>query len=177
MFINHLLGEVNGGGLFKSETVNWLNGLHDHKIVRTDGGLNFTDMRFNDDHFGHESLGVYYPRLLRDGWKLGEYKSISRWNELRVFEKKINKNLAAPENSALPKRRAERQGSYWDEHELENISTQTILKFPDWEWAEKDDDAVIWAENDCLYRAGLGTNTLGTRNLLHGLNDYKFKKR
>jgi hypothetical protein len=88
--------------------------------------------------FGGECPGVYYPRLLRDGWTLVERIVAGPLEAVTVFEKPIARGwilrkLAHEQVGAPPGK-----GCYWDEHELQGTEPPALRRLPDWEWADLD---------------------------------------
>src|SRR5215471_13410661 len=77
----------HGGGLFTGNATYWLNDGYGHETLRDTREVR-RDRKFQpSEFFGGEDQGVYYPRLLRDGWRLVERVQVSRWKEYDVFEK------------------------------------------------------------------------------------------
>jgi hypothetical protein len=165
-----------GGGLFLSDSSYWLNNscfsrgrilLESREVSRVDGYSPATK-------FGAEDTGVYYPRLLRDGWTLVERRENGKWNAEAIFEKRIDdrwtlRKIAHEEVGAPPGK-----GCYWDEHELRGKDS-TVLSLPSWEWADVDTGDVVWAERGCLWRASLGSDdALSNARVLHDFNPYRF---
>lgn len=65
---------------------------------------------------------------------------------------------------------------YWDEHELVQNEKGAVLQHPDWEWADRDGDSVVWGSGGCLYRARINrSHGIGTPKLLHDFNEMKFE--
>jgi hypothetical protein len=123
------------------------------------------------NYFGGECLNVYYNRLQRDGWMMRG----AELQEVMVFEKRLPKSwtlrkLAFSELDAPPGR-----GCYWDAHELRHESTNTILAFPEWEWADFVDGRLVFAVEGklCVWRLGRGK--LVGEKLLHDFNNMKFE--
>lgn len=160
----------HGGGLFLSDKEFWLNDGHGHTALKT-----ATDVRRNAGYhppayFGGECLTVYYNRLQRDGWVMHE----KEYQGATLFEKKLPKGwrlrkLAFAEIGAPPGR-----GCYWDAHELRHESTDTVLAFPEWEWADFVDGRLVWAVAGHLRAARLGRGKLLGEKLLHDFNAMKF---
>ncbi len=161
----------HGGGLFLSDREYWLNDGFGHTNLRVS-----RDVRRIVDYqplayYGGECLTVYYNRLQRDGW----VRKSDNYQGAVLFEKKLQKSwtlrkLAFAEIGAPPGR-----GCYWDAHELQQESTDTILSFPEWEWAEWDRGRLVWAVNGELRTARLGTAKLISEKLLHDFNSMKFE--
>jgi hypothetical protein len=123
------------------------------------------------EYFGGECLTVYYNRLQRDGW----VKRDEQYQGATLFEKRLPKSwllrkLAFAEIGAPPGR-----GCYWDAHELRHESTNTVLVFPEWEWADFVDGRLVWASEGKLSGARLGRGNLLGEKLLHDFNGMKFE--
>lgn len=161
----------HGGGLFLSDKEFWLNDGHGHIELKRTNQLRRNVNGQPRDYFGGECLNVYYNRLKRDGWVMrGE-----EVQETTVFEKKLPKSwllrkLAFSEIGAPPGR-----GCYWDAHELRQESTDTILAFPEWEWADYVDGRLVFAVEGQLRAAQLGRGKLFGEKLLHDFNEMKFE--
>jgi hypothetical protein len=116
-------------------------------------------------------LTVYYNRLQRDGWLMSQ----DTYQGAALFEKNLPKSwrlrkLAFAEIGAPPGR-----GCYWDAHELRHEPTDTLLAFPEWEWADFADDRLVWATEGQLRTAHLGRGKLSAEKLLHDFNNMKFE--
>lgn len=161
----------HGGGLFLSDKEFWLNGGTGHFELKASN-----DVRRNTDYsppgyFGGECLTVYYNRLQRDGWTMCD----EEYQGATLFEKKLPKSwllrkLAFAETDAPPGR-----GCYWDAHELRHESSDTVLVFPEWEWADFVDDRLVWATDGHLRSARLGRGKLLGEKTLHDFKDMKFE--
>jgi hypothetical protein len=161
----------NGGGMFLSNREFWLNDVYGHVELK-----NFNRLRRDlkggpKDYFGGECLTVYYNRLRRDGWDMRK----KEYQGATLFEKKLPKSwtlrkLAFCEIDAPPGR-----GCYWDAHELFHETTDTLLAFPEWEWADYVDGHLVWACNGQLCAADLGRGKLLHEKLLHDFNEMKFE--
>jgi hypothetical protein len=163
-----------GGGLFLSKDSYWLNDRYfsKDKILQHTPALQRRD-DYAPPRFGAECTGVYYPRLLRDGWTLIERRG-AKFDQVTVFEKSL------PNGWTLRKTAHEQVGSppgkgcYWDEHELAGPSGEAH-PCPGWEWAERDRSRLVWAEGGCLYQAPCKKSGIGPAALLHDFNAYRFE--
>jgi len=161
----------HGGGMFLSDREFWLNDGYGHTELKKSNQLRRDINGRPKDYFGGECLTIYYNRLQRDGWKM----SNEEYQGATLFEKKLPKGwwlrkLAFSEIGAPPGR-----GCYWDAHELRHESTNTILAFPEWEWADFVDGRLAWAAEGQLKSAGLGRGKLAGEKLLHDFNEMKFQ--
>jgi hypothetical protein len=169
----------HGGGLFTGNERYWLNDGYGHRVLQ-DSKL----LQRDSDHrpprsFGGECPGVYYHRLLRDGWTLREHIGGGR-QACTVFEKHLGsgwllRKLAHEEVGAPVGK-----GCYWDEHELEHAERTTRIACPDWEWAELDAGRLVYASKGCLYRVarpGGAATELEAPKLVYDFNELRFVAR
>ena len=165
-----------GGGLFFTSKSYWLNNRYfcEEDILRDNSGLVRDPTARPAMQFGAECTGVYYPRLIRDGWSLIEREGVGRWNSWTIFEKPLAqgwtlRKIAHEQVDAPPGK-----WCYWDEHELRHDKLGAIA-CPDWEWAERDRNAVVWAEQGKLYRAPFPTDGVLSASLVHDFTPYEFQ--
>jgi len=167
-----------GGGLFLTSNRYWLNDRHFNEkyTLKKDSKLACDRQARPEHQFGSECTGVYYPRLLRSGWKLMERAQQGKWHSKTVFEKPLSNGWVlrkiAHEQVDAPRGK----GCYWDEHEVENLETGASIRLPDWEWAEWDQGTLVWAQLGKIYRGRFkGKRQLGEAKLLHNFTDYSFE--
>lgn len=162
----------NGGGLFTGKDRYWLNGAHatirDSREVRRDS--NFIPATW----FGNECTGIYYERLLRDGWSLVGQENLGEWKNRSIFEKHLSnewvlRKIAHEEIGAPPGK-----GCYWDEHVL--IGPQGTTACPTWEWAEVDGDRLVWATGGKLLGGRLDESGLTGEIELYDFNGMEFAR-
>jgi hypothetical protein len=166
-----------GGGLFLSNRNYWLNDRYfsPGRVIAETPELCRNTEHAPTEKFGAEDTGVYYPRLLRDGWLLIGHRENAKWNSVTVFEKALNdqwtlRKIAHEQVGAPPGK-----GCYWDEHELRS-EVFGVLSLPTWEWAEVDNGKLLWAEHGRLYRASANNSEpLRHAKVLHDFNSYRFK--
>jgi hypothetical protein len=145
----------NGGGLFTGNNTYWLNDGYGHTILRDTGEVH-RDSRFQpSEYFGGECLSVYYPRLMRDGWKLIERVSVARWQGHDVFEKSVEGGWILRKIAHAEVGAPEGKGCYWDEHELVHPRSEACITCADWEWAELDGKRLVWAAHGKLHAGRL----------------------
>lgn len=165
----------HGGGLFTGRNTYWLNDGHGHSVLRDTRQVR-RDKKFQpSEYFGGECLGVYYPRLLRDDWRLVRRESLSKEKDQDIFEKPIQKGwilrkIAHAELGAPPGK-----GCYWDEHELVFRGSERRIPCPDWEWADVDGERLVWAADGKLFAATLTADGLTQQTELHDFNGMKFE--
>lgn len=161
----------HGGGLFLSNREFWLNDGHGHTEFKKSSQLRRNPNGHLKDYFGGECLTIYYNRLQRDGWVMHK----KEYQGAALFEKKLPgswrlRKFAFGEIGAPPGR-----GCYWDAHELRHETTDAILPFPEWEWADYVDGRLVFAAKGQLHAATLGRGKLLAEKALHDFNDMKFE--
>lgn len=168
-----------GGGLFLSKNSFWLNDRH---YIKSRTRIKSNEVERDDSYtpegeFGAEDTGVYYPRLIRDGWKLINQREISKWNSETIFEKTIPKGWILRKIAHEQVNSPKGKGCYWDEHELVNNNHNEKLVFKDWEWAELDSKTIVYASKGCIYRISIESSTeIGTPKLLYDFNSLEFEE-
>ena len=164
----------NGGGLFTDKAAYWLNDGCGHSEMRNTQEVR-RDLKFKPSvYFGGECPGVYYPRLMRDGWEYIERRG-AKLQEIDVFEKPLRegwilRKLAHGEIGAPPGK-----GCYWDEHELVRPQSDSLIKCPAWEWADLDGKRLVWSTEGKLYAARIRAAGLVDERELFDFNTLNYE--
>lgn len=167
-----------GGGLFTRQGTFWLNGCHAAPLVkgkpprqgkRKAPLLEQTEAFPGVAHYNAECLGVYFNRLQRDGWQLGEISS-----KLAVFDKPFDQNWTLRKYAFTEIHRDPGRGVYYDEHELRHQRSGETVALPDWEWAEVDGRRLVWASGGRLWVGWPGERLFEEAILLKDFNDMPF---
>ncbi|MEM9244371.1 MAG: hypothetical protein AAGA67_01305 [Cyanobacteria bacterium P01_F01_bin.153] len=146
----------HGGGLFLDNWSYWLNDGYGHKVMRQSSEVNRNEDFSPEQYFGGECLGVYYPRLIRDGWTLKDQEETKKdWHSITVFEKSIPSGWALRKLAHAQVNSPQGKGCYWDEHVLIDGRNKTEQAEPLWEWADFDGKSLVYAKEGCLYRRSL----------------------
>lgn len=166
-----------GGGLFLSNKSYWLNDRYFSKssVMKASQEVARDSTYKPAQSYGAECTGVYYPRLLRDGWSLVERRQIGSWDAVTIFEKVLPKKwvlrkIAHEQVGAPPGK-----GCYWDEHQL-LTPNGGVMPRPDWEWAELDGNRLVWAQGGQLGASRLAGSEWSD-TWLHDFNPYVFEER
>jgi len=170
----------HGGGLFTGNRHYWLNDGSGHRVIRES-----TEIRRNREYtlerpFGGECPGVYYPRLIRDGWILKERGEIGRMESLTVFDKTVGNGWLLRKLAHEQVNAPEGKGCYWDEHLLIHPQRAVTIVEPDWEWAEVDGNRLVFAILGCLFSVappGPDADALAEPTLLRDFNAMTFEER
>ncbi|MCL4693816.1 MAG: hypothetical protein KJ060_15050 [Candidatus Hydrogenedentes bacterium] len=181
----------NGGGLFLSTGEYWLNaGCGTVESVRTPPGLTRLEYPFSA-YYGGECPGVYYHRLIRDGWKLVACERFRQpvdreWQFCQLNRNALPRNVHAIFELTLPGGWTLRKlayatcnrpgrGCYFDEHELENAGLDDILDCRDWEWADWDRGRLVWAAGGRIQTGILSSKGVVDKRLLYDFNEMRFE--
>jgi hypothetical protein len=176
----------HGGGLFvdanhkQAARTYWLNDGYGHAHLADTGETRRADPP-PYHAWGGECWGVYFQRLIRDGWTMHpELEHGTDGARAIVFEKPLAhgwslRRLAYSMIGAPPGK-----GVYFDEHELVHANGRELPR-PDWEWAERDGDRLVWAEAGALWagevapRSGKHKDPIVRPRLLHDFRAMKFE--
>jgi len=164
----------HGGGLWTGKATYWLNDGYGHAVLRDTLAVRRDRTYHPSVNYGGECLGVYYPRLMRDGWTLIERVRLGKWKDKDIFERSIGKGwllrkIAHAESGAL-----EGKGPYWDEHELVNPTSDSVIACPKWEWADLDGKRLVWAAGGKLNCAQVKKDGLADETELFDFNEMVF---
>lgn len=165
----------HGGGLFTDRRTYWLNDGSGHTSLRNSGEVRPDTAFHPSESFGGECPGVYYPRLLRDGWTMVRHESLAKWKDRDIFEKRLRcgwvlRKIAHAEIGAPPGK-----GCYWDEHELFRPKSDRLISYPGWEWADLDGKRLVWAEAGKLFSGVLDDGGLADVTELRDFNGMTFE--
>ncbi|MFO0774023.1 MAG: hypothetical protein U0172_05090 [Nitrospiraceae bacterium] len=166
-----------GGGLFLDNSHYWLNGYGCHWEGRNSTHLQHDDAYQPIGGRGGECLGVYYPRLLRDGWTLREQLSAGVTDQCEVFEKPFANGWVLRKYAHAQVGSPAGKGCYWDEHELVHSQRNRSLPQPQWEWADVDGTRLVWAEAGSLWTGTLTDDGITALQQLHDFNPLTFERR
>lgn len=166
----------NGGGLFRDNGHYWLNdGPYTHALLWEDRDL----VRIDDASPGSlsECPGVYYERLVRDGWTAGDWRRNDSGGALVAFDKPISDRWLLRKYAHATSQRRVGRGCYFDTHELiDRRSGEAIVK-EDWEWADVDRGRLVWAADGRLGAIRIDAKgRLGSENVLRDFNAMKFER-
>lgn len=165
----------HGGGLWTNQNRYWLNDGHGHSVLRDTEEIRRDKWFKPSRDFGGECPGVYYLRLVRDGWRYLEHHNHAKWKETDVFEKSIPSGwllrIIAHAEVGSPRGK----GCYWDEHQLVHKESDTQINYPDWEWAELDGECLVWAKDGKLFRGRMESNGLTDESEIIDFNPMAFE--
>ena len=170
----------NGGGLFTGNRHYWLNDGSGHRVMQDSSEIGRNREYAPERSFGGECPGVYYPRLIRDGWTPTERAQVAKMQSHTVFEKPLKHGWLLRKLAHEQLDPPEGKGCYWDEHVLVHSERGVSIAEPDWEWAERDDARLLFATKGCLYAVALpgpSSEALSEAVLLRDFNSMTFEAR
>jgi hypothetical protein len=166
----------HGGGLWQSKNTYWLNDGYGHALLQTSSETTRDKHFMPTENYGGECPGVYYHRLLRDGWKYISHSTVAKWKDKHIFEKSIREGWILRKIAHAETGAPIGKACYWDEHELIHAASDKTLCFPDWEWADMDGKRLVWASFGKLYAAKLNSKGLMAEKELFDFNAMTFER-
>lgn len=167
----------NGGGLFISNTTFWLNSLwyrEQAEMLKPPKIEKTKEFPFKEQ-YGGECPGVYYHRLLREGWRVARDETGNGSDHIRVFEKVLPKGWILEKSAHATIEHPVGKGCYFDTHRLLRQETGEATDCPGWEWADLDRKRLVWAEKGVLRASVLSGTGLGAVKILHDFNGMEFE--
>lgn len=165
----------HGGGLWTSSKDYWVNGGHQQSLLRDTTEVRRDNTFKPTENYGGECLGVYYPRLLRDGWRLTDRVTISKWKRHDLFDKQLKHGWTLRKVAHSEIDSPDGKGCYWDEHQLVHTESRKKIDHPDWEWAELDNERLAWASQGKLFAGVVTPDGLANEVELIDFSPMKFK--
>jgi len=169
----------NGGGLFIDNKNYLLNELYaDHRLLRDRSKLIGTRGVLKDIPYGNnECLGVYYARLLSEGWSLNlDFSN----NNIQVFDKKWKGKFWLRKFAHVGSGKKAGRGVYWDSHALMDSKVE-LVHGTDWDWADVIKGSLAWSAAGKLYvlkraRSIDAEALLKDAKMLHDFNPMRFEE-
>jgi len=164
-----------GGGLWKDNTHYWLNDGDLKARNVSSEVLRVDSMSLPAGRVSGECPGVYFNRLLRDGWKYFHTVEVSRAQSEALFQKPVSDNIVLQKRFFSGFTRAPGRGTYWEEHELLFRESRTVQEHADWEWADVWQGALLWASKGRLFRGAINESAELDETMIADLNDMAFE--
>lgn len=165
----------HGGGLWTDNASYWLNDVYGYQMQRESRKVRRDRDFVPSACFGGECPGVYYPRLMRDGWCFEERIEEASFNSRDIFEKRVGYGWLLRKIAHAQTGSPEGKGCYWDEHQLVRRESYTELDFPDWEWADLDGERLVWARAGKLFCGRIAPDGLFGETELFDFNPMGFE--
>ena len=165
-----------GGGLWTGKNVYWLNDGCGHSVLRDSKKVRRDTEYTPSEYFGGECPGVYYLRLLRDGWYLVERDKGGGCSATHVFERPLGRGWALRKIAHAEIGSPPGKGPYWDEHLLVHAEADAQIDHPDWEWAELDGARLVWASDGKLFSGQIASDGIVSTAELFDFNSMAFEE-
>jgi hypothetical protein len=164
----------HGGGLWTGVKRYWLNDGMGHSVLHQTSEVERDSIFQPTTNYGGECFGVYFPRLLRDGWSLIERVVVDKWKVKYIFEKVLPHGWTLRKIAHAEVGAPVGKGVYWDEHELVFKKSGETITCPSWEWADVDGKRLVWAEEGSLHSGKITRDGLANQINLFDFNQMKF---
>ncbi len=168
----------HGGGLFTRGNRYWLNDGYGHQVLHDSREVSRDPDYRPERFFGGECPGVYYLRLLRDGWSM-----VSEGRDGDLFEKNLPGGWVLRKHAHASTNHPPGTGCYWDQHELVDpagkpLDTLDALGWDSlkWEWADLDCNRLVWTSEGKLFAARFTGKELGEPKELFDANELEFER-
>jgi hypothetical protein len=165
----------NGGGLWTSNKQYWLNDGYGHTPMQTSSVVSRDTAFTPTENYGGECLGVYFPKLIRDGWTLIKRTETGKWRAQFLFEKPLRSGWILQKIAHAEVGAPVGKGCYWDEHALVHPETGNEIHFNEWEWADIDGKRLVWAAQGKLHTGKLTAKGLSNQKVLFDANAMQFE--
>lgn len=171
----HTKGDAwNGGGLFFTDYEYWLNGFH--QTERKNTTLKITD-KYDSDYVQGECPGVYFRRLIRDGWEIVEKnKKVAKFEALSIFAKKAACGWILQKHFHSGLYHSKGKSPYYEDHLLVNTKTGERIELKEWEWADIDNNRIVWAEDGKIWAGSLSKTGFFDRKELFDTTKLEFEE-
>ena len=157
----------NGGGLFLSKTEYLLNETYEQKELYKNSSFIVKRGKLNNVLLDDETEGLYFPKLIRDGWK---DKGVT--NGVRFF-KKTYKNYEVSKECHIQSRLGNRENRsfFYDINEFK-INGKVKMRIES-DWMDFKKDKLYWANKGKIMYAHL--NNIENIKEVDDLNNYDYK--
>lgn len=178
----------HGGGLFLDDRTYWLNDGRGHEVIAETSRVKRAPREAVSLTYGAECMGVYVPRLVRDGWTLRDDvepdehppKKLRR-HTIAVLDRPLDhgwvlRKLARGQIHPSPGR-----GVYFDEHALVHPARDLVVMRRDWEWADVERGRLVWSAGGALWAGAITARSakrdepLATTTMLHDFSGMTFE--
>lgn len=172
----------NGGGMFLSNRKYLLYERFPHQRHTFSGrfevkrGIPEISIRNN------ECLGIYIPKLIRDGWKYegltkipeGKTAKNANYDYTYHLTKKISHQISIQKTIHSTIYPPKGKSFYYEEHSFKGAEYEGV-DFSDIENLDYYNGKLFWPYEGKIYSAEVIKNTIKETQLIHDFSDYRFK--
>ncbi len=155
----------NGGGIFLSKNEYLLNETYAQTELYKKSSFKVTRGKLNNVLLDDETEGIYYPRLIRDGWK-----DEGAVDDTRFF-KKVYKNYEIEKACCINASGVENRSIFYDINTFK-INGEIKLEIES-DWMDFKNEKLYWTDKGKIFYAHL--KTIEDVKLIADLNDYQYK--
>ncbi|MCB9855907.1 MAG: hypothetical protein H6818_09500 [Phycisphaerales bacterium] len=169
----------NGGGLFVSNREYWIHENPMDRLMRRPDKLTRVFSHEGRVTPSSEDPGVYYPRLMRDGWRVVETgepnTQRNRIQAVTIFEKDVIDSWVLRKFAHATTDHSEGKGNYFDEHELVETLTGRVVDVSEWEWADYVRGRLLWSTRGAIFTGKVTVNGIDEERMLKDFNNMTFE--
>jgi hypothetical protein len=167
----------HGGGLFLDNKTYWLNDGYGHTLLEQTTRVHRAAPTAMRAQYGGECMGVYLPRLMRDGWQM---RDTEQERDAYALDKPLWHGWILRKYARAQVGPPPGKGVYFDEHVLLHLERDLLVPVA-WEWADVDRGRLVWSDDGALWagsitRASAATDQpLAATTKLHDFSAMKFE--
>lgn len=166
----------HGGGLFIDKKQYWLNDGYGQTPLEIPSGLKRAQEYPGYENYGGECPGVYYLRLIRDGWRYADEVKSGKYESVSIFEKRFAVQWTLRKFAHATIDHPPGKGCYFDQHEIEHHPSGERIDGGDWEWADIDRHRLVWAQDGKLFAGRVGKQSMDEIVELNDFNAMEYER-
>ncbi len=159
----------NGGGLFLDKKTYHLNERFPHKSLYKNSDFEVKRGKIEAPIVTNECRGVYFPRLIREGWTM-----IKSEGKNHFFEKKYDKEWHILKRCGVNQSDQPGRSVYYDSNQLIHKNAGLILDIAS-DWMDFRDEKIYWTKQGKIHKADLGKEKIIDERVIVDMNEYQFK--
>ena len=155
-----------------SETDYVLHGLYIDKPLHQSGKFKVTEGLLKSPVLSGEDPGIYFPKLLRDGWEYTETREEGP-GKIHRFVKAINRQLTLEKSFHVSLNSPPGKGVYYETHKIKGID-DAALSATDFENLDVYRTQLFWTNAGQLFTADFKRDQVSAPVIVHDFNQYEF---
>ncbi len=163
----------NGGGLFLSNQKYLLYERFPHQQSTFSGEFQVKKGIPNFRIMNNECLGIYIPKLMRDGWKY-EGRQREEKDQIITMVKRVNSQISVQKWVHATISPPKGKGVYYEEHQILGIDYKPEY-FKDVENLDCYQETLFWPYQGKIYTAKVRGDFIDEAKEVHDFTDYKFE--
>lgn len=163
----------HGGGLFVNEKAYHLHGIYADQPLKQSGKFKLAGPLPPSPVQSGEDPGIYFPKLLRDGWEYIEMVPEGKDKRHR-FTKAINNKLTLEKSFHVSLDSPVGKGVYYETHEIKGME-EGAFATTDLENMDVYRSQLFWTKAGQLFTARFKQHQVSAPVLVHDFNEYEFE--